>query len=326
MNFRPVIAAVTTIADTWADVYTWDTREIQGKIFHFAATVKGLDVQILGGIDGIVFPTIVVPSFSLVAAAAATEVKTSDYYPYIKIQVKPTAAGQNGTLATKAAGSSSPDVSQVEVTVDTSGVATQTTLAAILAKLIAAPATEATLTLIKTAVEGATPAGTGFIGRTGMTGFKILQSFTRPSDGNAYIALDAITNSTSAPAIMSQDLASFGATVGRFLVITNARVISSVKGSGLSCNIWMAPATFAATNDNAEFSLDDTTAALGCLVIPCNNNYTSALNARAVSDPGWWEMQLGAASTTVYFGLQAAAGYTPASGEVFTAVIEGFFL
>ena len=184
----------------------------------------------------------------------------------------------------------------------------------------------ASLASIKTAVEGATPAGTAYIGKTGMVGFKILQSFTRPSDGNAYTAGDAICNSTSSPAIMSQDLAAFGATVGRFLVITNARVISSIKGSGLSANICIFPATFAATNDNAELSIDDTTAALGGLVIPCNNNYTLAVNARAVSDPGWWEMQLGAASTTLYWCLQAAAGYTPTSGEVFTVVMEGFFL
>lgn len=53
--------------------------------------------------------------------------------------------------------------------------ATQTTLAAILAKLIAAPASEAkqdtgntSLASIKTAVEGATPAGTNVIGKVGI--------------------------------------------------------------------------------------------------------------------------------------------------------------
>jgi hypothetical protein len=157
-------------------------------------------------------------------------------------------------------------------------------------------------------------------------GFKILQTFTRPSDGNAYAALDAITNSTSAPAIMSQDLAAYGAKVGQFIVITNARVISSVKGSGLSCAICMFPATFTATNDNSELSIDDTTAALGGVVIPCGNFYSFAVNARCVSDPGWWEMQLAAASTTIYFALQATAAYTPTTGEVFTVVLEGFLL
>lgn len=161
---------------------------------------------------------------------------------------------------------------------------------------------------------------------TGMTGFKILQSFTRPANVTAYTALDAISNSTSEPTILSQDLAAQGASVGRFLVVTNAMVISSVKGTGLTCNVVMFPAAFTATNDNSELSIDDTTAALGGLVIPCQTNYTLGVNARAVSDPGWWQMQLGAASTTVYFALQAVSAYTPASEEVFTVVIEGFFL
>jgi hypothetical protein len=165
-----------------------------------------------------------------------------------------------------------------------------------------------------------------YIGNVGSTSFKVLQSFTRPADTpGAYTTLDAISNSTSAPAIMSQDLASFGASYSRFLVITNARVISSLKTGGLSVNIWIMPATFTATNDHAEFSIDDTTAALGGIVIPCGNYYNTALNSRAVSDPGYWKMQLGAASTTIYFALQVVSGYVPTSGEVFTVVMEGHF-
>ncbi len=169
-------------------------------------------------------------------------------------------------------------------------------------------------------------AGTNFIGRTGLTGFKISQTFTRPSDITAYSAGDAMSNSTSAPAIMSQDLSTFGAVAGKFFVITNGRIISSVKGSGLNGNIWIFQSSFTATNDNSEFSVDDTTAATGGIVVPCITSYTTALNSRAVSDPGWWEGQFGASSTTLYFALQANSGYTPASGEVFTVVMEGFLL
>ena len=43
-----------------------------------------------------------------------------------------------------------------------------------------------------------------------VTSFKILQTVTRPSDTpGAYHLLDAITNSTSSPAIMTQDLAAY---------------------------------------------------------------------------------------------------------------------
>ena len=165
--------------------------------------------------------------------------------------------------------------------------------------------------------------------KTGLTGFKILQTFTRDTSVTAYSAGDAINNAVATPALMSQDLAAQGAvaaTPGTFFVITNARVISSIKGSGLSCNICIFPATFTATADNSELSIDDTTAAIGGIIIPCQNNYTLAVNARCVSDPGWWEMQFASASTTVYFALQAVSAYTPTSGEVFTVVMEGFFI
>ena len=156
-------------------------------------------------------------------------------------------------------------------------------------------------------------------------GFRCSQSFTRPSDTTAYSANDAISNSTSAPMVLSQALSAREADYGRYIVITNVRVVSSVKGSGLYCNVHIAPATFTATNDNSELSIDDATAATG-IVISCVNNYTTALNTRVTSDPGWWEMKLGSTSATIYWCLQAVGAYTPASGEVFTVIIEGFFL
>jgi hypothetical protein len=409
---RPSVSDYTTTGNSYVDVpFTkegstdtrvyWDAWHLAGvKILHFFATTKDLKVQILGSIDGTNFDTTLVAEFTLTAGSSTpVEKRIVAYWPYIKVQVKPSSSDQHGTLSVRAIGTTVSGESDTELTatIDPTGLATSAKQDSLIAKFpdqsggkvpVLAningdlPDTSASdlahihaaAESIKTAVEGATPAGTAiigkvgidkttpgttnqvtvdgtgqsadikvsldsekvaisgidagtnYIGKTGMVGFKILQSFTRPSDGNAYIAGDAISNSTSAPAIMSQDLASFGGAYGRFLVITNARVISSIKGSGLAANICIFPATFAATNDNAELSIDDTTAALGGLIIPCGNNYTFAVNSRAVSDPGWWEMQLGAASTTVYFALQAASGYTPTSGEVFTVVMEGFFL
>ena len=167
-----------------------------------------------------------------------------------------------------------------------------------------------------------------FIGRSGAKAFKVTANFTRPSDTTAYTADDAITNSTASPAIMSFDLSAFGAVNGQFFQITNARVISSVKGSvtDLNANIWLFNQTFVATNDNSALSIDDTTAETGGIVIPCLNAYRTALNHRCVSDCGAWIGQLAANATTVYFALQAANGYTPTSGEVFYVVLEGVLL
>lgn len=244
-----------------------------------------------------------------------------------------TYANEITTYLSTLSGSISGGKSQVNVVTSAlptgaSTSAKQDALAVLVGEVQATPTSNTVLGRLKDLLTGIVLAsGTNFVGRTGMTGFKVLQAFTRPVDTpGAYTALDSINSSTSSPAIMTQDLSSFGATDGRILVITNARVISSLKTGGLSVNIWIMPATFAATNDHAEFSIDDTTAALGGICIPCNNYYNTALNSRAVSDPGWWEMQLGASSTTIYFALQAASGYTPTSGEVFTVVMEGFLM
>lgn len=326
---------VTTTINTYVNVYSWDTEFLQGKVLRFSAATNDLHVKILGSVDGGATYPITAEAEFIVAVGVPVVKRISNYFSFLKIQVKPAVAGAHGTLTVTGSGSSIPDFSDVEVTVAPVITVTATDLdvrdltssdvVTVTGGVGQTADVKVSLDSEKVAI-GGIDAGTNFIGRTGASGFKILQAFTRPNDGNAYTALDAISNSTSAPAIMSQDLAAQGATVGRFYAITNARVISSVKGSGFSCNIWIFPASFSATNDNAELSIDDTTAALGGIVIPCNNNYTAAVNARAVSDPGYWEGQLGAASTTLYFCLQAVNGYTPSANEVFTVVMEGFFL
>ena len=163
--------------------------------------------------------------------------------------------------------------------------------------------------------------------RQSIRAFRAAANFNRPADTTAYTVLDAITNSTSAPTILSVDLSSFGATNGQFLCITNARVISSAVGGNLPLvNIFIFNKTFTATNDNSQLSIDDATAQTGGITIPCLNTYNLGANSCCVSDPGQWVTQLNAESTTIYFTLQSANVYTPASGETFHVVLEGFLL
>lgn len=151
--------------------------------------------------------------------------------------------------------------------------------------------------------------------------FKATASFTRPADTTAYAQYDAITNSTSAPTVMT--LAIAGAASGDFIDIRNVRLNTSTKPSGtkLSANVFFAPATFTATNDNAELSIDDTTAA-GGVWCPCANQYQTALNYRAASDPVSMLMQLSAAS--IYATLQANTAWAPGNADTITLVVEGF--
>lgn len=124
------------------------------------------------------------------------------------------------------------------------------------------------------------------------------------------------------------DLAADGAVNGQMYQITNARVISSVKGTSLdlNSNIWMFNTIFSGTLDNAALSIDDTTAQTGGIVIPCINTYRNALNHRCTSDPGAWKGKLAANDTKLFFNLQASNAYTPQSGEVLTVVLEGDLL
>jgi hypothetical protein len=149
--------------------------------------------------------------------------------------------------------------------------------------------------------------------------------FSRPANADAYTALDAITNSTSAPAIMTIDLSSYGVVEGDFIAITNVRVVESTKLSGASVNAWIFPATFTATNDNAEFALTDGEAQTGGVVVPCTNLYTTANNSCMVSDSGLWIMQI-ASGTSIYVGLQAASGCTFGNNSRIDVFVEGVIL
>jgi hypothetical protein len=171
-------------------------------------------------------------------------------------------------------------------------------------------------------------AGTNFIGRSGASAFKAMANFTRATGATPYTIDDSICDSTSTPTIMSYDLANFGAVVGQQYMITNARVIVSTKGSAgsLNANIWIFNTTFAGTADNAELSIDDATSQTGGIIIPCYNTYSNALNHRCVSDPGQWMGKLAAADTKLYFVVQAANAWTPASADRIDVIFEGILL
>lgn len=146
--------------------------------------------------------------------------------------------------------------------------------------------------------------------------------------GGSALPLTSDGTGTMNALTLCTDLSSFGAVAGQFYQITNARVISSVKGSAidLNANIWMFNTIFSGTLDNAALSIDDTTAQTGGIVVPCLNAYRNAANHRCVSDPGGWIGKLADADTKLYFVLQASNAYTPASGEVLYVVLEGVLL
>lgn len=165
-------------------------------------------------------------------------------------------------------------------------------------------------------------AGTNHVGKVGYTLKKVKVSVTRPADTTAYAVGDAITNSTSAPVVFELDLASVGAVVGQACEIRKVSVASSAKQSTLPLfNLYLAPTTFTATNDNAALDIDDTTMEDGGSWFACDEQFYTASNCRVSKSNTNSPMILAVADTKIYGTLQAANIYTPVSGEKFTIVV-----
>ena len=114
-----------------------------------------------------------------------------------------------------------------------------------------------------------------------------------------------------------------GAAAGDFIDVRNVRVNTSTKPSGvkLSANVFLGKATFTGTNDNAELSIDDTTA-LGGIWAVCANQFQTALNYRVSSDPVSMLCQLSEAN--LYGTIQANTAWAPGNADTITLVVEGY--
>lgn len=135
---RPSVTDYTTVGNSYADVpFTkegstdtrvyWDAWHLAGvKILHFFATTKDLKVQILGSLDGTNFDTILFAEFTLIAGSSSpVEKRIVAYWPYIKVQVKPSTSSQHGTLSVRAIGTTvSGEVdTELTATIDPTGLA-----------------------------------------------------------------------------------------------------------------------------------------------------------------------------------------------------------
>jgi len=167
---RPTWDAFLTSINSYADVpvhwpnetsvekTNWPCEKLGTKSLYFTATEEDLLVTILGSLDGgLTFPITAESEFAVDVGSPVLK-PISNFYHALKIQVKPAVDDAHGTLKVSGGGTSIPGMSDVEVTalLDKTGLATQTTLAAILAKLITAPSTEAKQDTIKTAIDAIT--------------------------------------------------------------------------------------------------------------------------------------------------------------------------
>ena len=155
--------------------------------------------------------------------------------------------------------------------------------------------------------------------RSGYNLKRISTSFTRPADTSAYAIGDAISTSTTAPAIFELDLSTIGAVAGQSIQIQELVICSSIKQSLLPLiNCYLSPVTFTATNDNAAFDISDTVNESGGHFLNCDLQNSTASNSRCAYIGVPRQMVLAAADTKLYGALQAANAYVPGNGEKFT--------
>ena len=139
----------------------WPVASLKSKTIWFVATAHDLTVKILGSLDekDYTFPVTAEAAFT-VAVGTVVVKKIGNDYTALKIQVKPAADDEHGTLTVMAHGTSAPATDDIEISADVDTQALEALvgalanpaagsvnkqLADILAKIIAAPATETTV-------------------------------------------------------------------------------------------------------------------------------------------------------------------------------------
>ncbi|RWP31826.1 hypothetical protein [Mesorhizobium sp.] len=185
-----------------------------------------------------------------------------------------------------------------------------TDLAAVLAKIIAAPATEATAAAILAALSALPVRGADGI-------VTCSTDIIRPADTTAYTINDAISDSTSAPTVGGFTFTNAVRAAGRSCVLTDLIVTSSnPAATALQGELYIFDTAVTAVNDNAVFAVSDAEIKTLVAKIPfvmgvgANNNHVHVQN-------------LGIGLTAVggrdfRFLIKALNAYAPANAEVFT--------
>lgn len=185
-----------------------------------------------------------------------------------------------------------------------------TDLAAVLAKIIAAPATEATLASILAAL-----AVLPVRGNDGIVTCSV--DITRPADTTAYAVGDALSDSTSAPTVGGFTFANAVRASGKSCILSDIIITSSSSAAtALQGEIYIFDTAVTAVNDNAAFGVTDAEIKTLVAKVPfimavgANNNHVHLQN-------------LGIGLTAVggrdfRFLVKVLNIYTPISGEVLT--------
>lgn len=166
-------------------------------------------------------------------------------------------------------------------------------------------------------------AGENHIGEVGGRIATPSANFTRPSDTTAYASGDLVANSTTAGSVTPLSWTAARVAAGSFMVrrVRLRKSGTSTANASFRVHLYSASPT-PANGDNGAWSTDGVANYLGSVDVTVDKAFTDG--AQGIGTPGAGsEISVALASGQTIYGLvEARAGYTPASAEVFTVVLE----
>ncbi len=170
----------------------------------------------------------------------------------------------------------------------------------------------------KVAVQESLPAGEAHIGEVGGNTAVVSASFTRPADTTAYAAKDAVSNSTSAPTVLTfTNLARINAGSG---YITKARLMTDQAANVARFRLHLYHTAPTAINDNAQHAMLWANRAnrIGFIDFEAmQTEGTGSDTANALNSTIRLAFVCAAASRTLYGLLETRDAFTPANAQNF---------
>ena len=148
-------------------------------------------------------------------------------------------------------------------------------------------------------------------------------AFSRPADTTQYAIGDAISDSTSAPTVLT--FSDVGTDFAQFFTLDFVIVTTTAKQSTLpQINLWLFDAAPTAVNDNAAFALSDAENDSVLRVVELTSVYSATNNARLENFACESLLRMGSTTKNLYGALVAANTYTPVASETFNVTIGGY--
>lgn len=157
---------------------------------------------------------------------------------------------------------------------------------------------------------------------TKMTGRTIAANFTRPSDTTAYTAGDVVSDSTSAPTVITFPRATSDSisTIQQAIIVTSASVATKPD-----LELWLFDTTVTPDNDNAVFTPTDAElrTLIGVIAFPTGSfkvgDATAGVGGNAICDVQTLNIQVNStpAVNSIYGVLVVRNAYVPVSAERF---------